>query len=84
MTNFPPSLAPVQLTLLLPGTAARFYTTDLGAEDIALLAALGMTKACLLRICQAGDPWIVQVRETRIGLARSIARRILVTPETLT
>lgn len=62
--------------------AARFHASDLGAEDAALLEALGMTKSCRFRVCQAGDPWIVQVRETRIGLATSVARRILVIPET--
>jgi Fe2+ transport system protein FeoA len=32
-------------------------------------------------VCQAGDPWIVQVRATRIGIADSLARSILVVPE---
>jgi Fe2+ transport system protein FeoA len=32
-------------------------------------------------VCQTGDPWIVQVRSTRIGIAESVARAILVIPE---
>ena len=41
----------------------------------------GLTDACRLRVCQVGDPWVVQVRATRIGLAESVARAILVVPE---
>lgn len=78
-TSFP---TPIQLTSLSPGTAARFHASDLEAQDTALLEALGMTRSCRFRLCQAGDPWIVQVRETRIGLASAVASRILVIPET--
>lgn len=71
---------PVQLTELAAGSAARFHATHLADEDFALLEALGMTRSCRFRVCKVGDPWIVQIRETRIGLAASVARRILVVP----
>ncbi len=72
---------PVQLTRLAQGAAARLHGADLLADDLALLEALGMTRRCRFRVCKAGDPWILQVRETRIGLASSVASRLFVVPE---
>jgi Fe2+ transport system protein FeoA len=80
-TGPPLPAAVVQLTQLAAGEAARLHTVDLVTEDAALLEALGMTRSCRFRVCKIGDPWIVQVRETRIGLAESVARRLLVIPE---
>jgi Fe2+ transport system protein FeoA len=71
----------VQLTQLLAGCSARLHSTELTGQDCALLEALGLTRSCRFRVCKAGDPWILQVRETRIGLAASVACRILVVPE---
>jgi Fe2+ transport system protein FeoA len=73
--------APVELTRLAVGAEARFHGSLLARVDLELLEALGLTDACRLRVCQAGDPWIVQVRATRIGIADSLARSILVVPE---
>jgi Fe2+ transport system protein FeoA len=44
------------------------------------LRALGFTKACQIRVCQTGEPCIVQVRSTRIGLSRAVAGQIYVVP----
>lgn len=74
-------VAPVQLTELAAGAAGRLHASHLGDEDFALLEALGMSRSCRFRVCKVGDPWIVQVRETRIGLAASVARQILVVPD---
>ena len=74
-------VAPVQLTELAAGAAAQLHATSLGDDDFALLEALGMTRSCRFRVCKVGDPWIVQIRETRIGLAASVARRIFVVPD---
>lgn len=74
-------VSPVLLTELAAGAAAQLHTTSLGDEDFALLEALGMTRSCRFRVCKVGDPWIVQIRETRIGLAASVARRIFVVPD---
>ena len=73
-------ISPVQLTELAAGAAAQLHATSLGDDDFALLEALGMTRSCRFRVCKIGDPWIVQIRETRIGLAASVARRIFVVP----
>jgi hypothetical protein len=73
--------SPVQLTELCPGHCAQLHTAELDGKELALLRALGLSQKCRLRVCKAGDPWIVQVRETRIGLAASVAEKILVIPE---
>ncbi len=49
------------------------------SEERALLEALGLTDGSLLRVCRQGEPCIVEVRSTRIGLARQVAERIYVT-----
>lgn len=72
----------VPLTHLPVGTVAQLHGSDLGMDDAALLQALGMTESCRFKVCQAGDPWIVQVREARIGLVTSVAQRLLAVPET--
>lgn len=72
---------PVSLAQLRAGTMARVHAAHLAREDCALLRALGLTDRCLLRVCKAGEPCIVQVKETRIGLSRELARGILVIPE---
>lgn len=72
---------PVQLDTLPHGSRARLHTADLACEDCDLLQALGLTDHCRLRVCKTGNPVIIQVRSTRIGLARSVAERLLVTPE---
>ena len=77
----PMASVPVSLAQLRAGTMARVHAAHLAMEDCALLRALGLTERCLLRVCKAGEPCIVQVRQTRIGLSRELARGILVIPE---
>ena len=67
------------LTELSVGSLAHLKGSDLNAGDAALLEALGLTASCRFRVCKTGNPWIVQVRNTRIGLADAIARRLVVT-----
>jgi Fe2+ transport system protein FeoA len=71
----------VDLTRLSVGARARFRGSELARSDLDLLEALGLTEGSRFRVCQTGDPWIVQVRATRIGIAESVARQILVLPE---
>jgi Fe2+ transport system protein FeoA len=72
---------PVPLTQLTTGSVARLHATELGSDDCALLRALGLTDHCVLRVCKAGEPCIVQVRATRIGLSKAVARSLFVIPE---
>lgn len=71
---------PVPLTTLAPGTRCTLHTTDVDRGCGDLLRALGLTDRCLLRLCKVGEPCIVQVRSTRIGLSRLVADAILVLP----
>jgi Fe2+ transport system protein FeoA len=77
-----PGPATVRLSELAAGRVARLHAADLAPQDCALLRAIGMTDRCVLRICKVGEPCIVEVRSTRIGLSRSVANGILVVPET--
>lgn len=72
---------PVRLSQLATGAVARLLTAELDRDDCALLRALGLTDDCVFRVCKAGEPCIVQVRSTRIGLSRDVARGLLVRPE---
>jgi len=77
----PSPSGPVRLSTLSPGQTVRLHGADLAPQDCALLRALGLTDHCVMRICKVGEPCIVQVRATRIGLARSVADGILVVPQ---
>lgn len=69
------------LTDLTPGETGRLQGAELLEADRQLLSALGLVDHSRLRLCKAGDPWIVQVRGTRIGLADAVARRLQVVSE---
>lgn len=60
------------------GSVARLSCEELSEGEACLLAAMGMTEGCRLRVRTSGDPCIVEVRSTRIGLARSVAVRLVV------
>jgi len=72
---------PVPLSSCRTGSVVRFLRAQLDPESCDLLRALGVTRQCQLTLCKAGEPCIVQVRSTRIGLSRDVARGILVVPE---
>ena len=67
----------VPLLELAPGTVAvlRQIRDD---ESHAVLRSLGLTDGARLRICRLGDPCIIQVRSTRIGLSKVVAQSIYV------
>ncbi len=75
------SVTPVRLSDLEVGRAARFHDSTLDAEARDLLRALGLTAQAVVRVCKRGEPCIVQVRSTRIGLSRAVARAIFVIPQ---
>lgn len=68
----------VPLTTLRPGDVARVQERDMTCDDCELLNAMGLTDRCELKVCRLGEPCIVQVSTTRLGLSRSLASRILV------
>lgn len=81
MSTAVPDLVPVALTALAVGCVARLHDARLDADATALLRALGLSGARELRLCKVGDPCIVQVGATRIGVSRAVAARIFVIPE---
>jgi Fe2+ transport system protein FeoA len=74
-------MIPIRLCDLRVGGWARFHEAELDADACHLLETLGLTKASQVRLCKNGEPCIVQVRSTRIGLSKAVARRIFVIPE---
>lgn len=73
--------APIPLTACQAGTVVRLHGTALDPQSCDLLRALGLTRECQLTLCKAGEPCIVQVRSTRIGLSRAVANGIFVVPD---
>lgn len=72
----------VPLSQLPEGATATFAGADVDPSTQRLLGSLGFTAACQLRLCKTGEPFIVRVRTTRIGLSRALAGAIYVIPET--
>ncbi len=71
----------ISLCDLPVGATARFHEARLDPDSCDLLRSLGLTRSSLVRLCKAGEPCIVQVRATRIGLSRVVAGSIFVVPE---
>lgn len=69
---------PIPLTSLAPGEVARLADTHLDTDTRSLLRSLGLTDASELRVCKRGDPFIIQVRATRIGVSSAVADGIFV------
>ena len=69
--------ATVALLELAPGTIAVLRQV-IDDESRVVLRSLGLTDGARLRICRLGDPCIIQVRSTRIGLSKVVARSIYV------
>jgi Fe2+ transport system protein FeoA len=68
---------PVSLLNLAPGTIAILREV-LDHRSRAVLRSLGLTDGARLRICRLGDPCIIQVRSTRIGLSKVVAQSVYV------
>jgi Fe2+ transport system protein FeoA len=72
---------PVPLTDLERGAVARLHDTRLDEETRLLLRSLGLTDASRIRVCKCGEPLIIQVRATRIGLSKAVGGGIFVVPD---
>jgi Fe2+ transport system protein FeoA len=75
-----PATRPVPLADLAAGAVATLHDTDVEPATRRFLRAIGLTATTQLRVCRRGEPCIIQVRATRVGLARAIADRIFVLP----
>jgi Fe2+ transport system protein FeoA len=74
------SSKPIPLCDLALGDTARVHQADVDSSTARFLRALGLTRVSELRLCKAGEPCIIQVRSTRIGLSQDVAQRIFVVP----
>lgn len=74
----PPAVVP--LTSLPEGATARLHDADLDVEARELLRGLGLTDRALVRVCKQGEPCVIQVHATRIGITGRVARAIRVEP----
>jgi Fe2+ transport system protein FeoA len=70
----------IRLSDLRVGATARFKEARLDGEMARFLRAIGLTRTSEFRLCKNGEPCIVQVRTTRIGLSRAVAGQIYVVP----
>ncbi len=68
----------IQLSKLPAGAEATIVGAELPPCDAALLDAMGLAEQSPLLVVRQGEPCIVQVRGTRVGLTAPIANRILV------
>ena len=73
-TELPPTVPVLDLA---PGTVAVLRHV-LDHQSRALLRSLGLVDGARLRICRLGDPCIIQVGSTRIGLSKVVAQSIYV------
>jgi Fe2+ transport system protein FeoA len=69
----------VPLTALRRGERAVLCRADLPLCHTELLSAMGLAERCEVCVCRGGEPCIVRVHATRLGLSAELARRILVT-----
>lgn len=70
----------VPLTTMAVGCVATLHEVRDDASR-GVLRSLGLTDHCQMRLCKVGDPCIVQVHATRIGLSRVVAEHLFVVPE---
>lgn len=71
------TLATVSLLDLEPGKVAILHDVR-DHRSRAVLRSLGLTDGARLRVCRLGDPCIIQVRSTRIGLSKIVAQSVYV------
>jgi Fe2+ transport system protein FeoA len=74
------SVTAVPLLNLVPGTVAILrHVADAHSRDV--LRSLGLGEGARLTVWRLGDPCIIQVRSTRIGLSKIVAQSIYVAVE---
>lgn len=81
-----PKPASIPLTQLARGQRATVNTSDLDEQDAKVLRAMGLRPDASVQMCRLGEPCIVSLSGAcgggcRIGLAKDIASRVMVTPQ---
>jgi len=68
----------IPLSQLGERETAVVHMTDLEAEERDALTALGLHADATFELCQQGQPCIIQVEATRLGLSKELTSRIMV------
>jgi Fe2+ transport system protein FeoA len=68
----------VPLSELSEREEAVIHLTDLDFEERQALSAMGLHNDASFQLCQQGQPCIVQVEATRLGLSSELTSRIMV------
>jgi Fe2+ transport system protein FeoA len=68
----------VHLGALPEGVTGRIVSVDTADADVERLEVMGLCAGRTVEVVQAGDPMIVRVLGTRIGLAALLARSVRV------
>lgn len=71
----------VDLAAAPPGIPAKISAVQTGFADLERLEVMGLCVGRTVEVVKAGDPMIVRVLGTRIGLAAVLARAIRVEAE---
>ncbi|HIB50275.1 MAG TPA: ferrous iron transport protein A [Phycisphaerales bacterium] len=57
---------------------AVVHFTELDFEERSLLAAMGLHDDVTFQLCKQGQPCIIQVEATRLGLSKELTSKIIV------
>jgi Fe2+ transport system protein FeoA len=68
----------VPLSQLQVRERAVVHMTELDTDERESLSAMGLHEEASFELCQQGQPCIIQVEATRLGLSSEITSRILV------
>lgn len=66
---------------LREGAGGRIVSVEVSAVDLERLEVMGLCAGRFVQVIKQGDPMIVRVLETRIGLAAELARAVRVRPD---
>ena len=70
----------IPMTSLMPGQRAVITRVDAGDQETERLMAMGVCGGRTVQLVQIGDPLIMKVYGTRVGVSARLADRILVCP----
>ncbi len=68
----------IPLSELSEKEEAVVHITELDVEERSSLAAMGLHDDVTFQLCQQGQPCIIQVEATRLGLSKELTSRIMV------
>lgn len=74
-----PELDGMGADMLAPGVCATVAQIDAPDADMDRLKAMGVCVGRRIEVIQRGDPMIVRVLGSRLGVSRRLAKRIVVT-----